>query len=565
MAVLVLALGTPAVPQTTAAVTPREFQPEPRSSAEVVFSGAPGLQVPPGAEQLDIRIAGVDVEGTLPGMEAATADFVERVTRGRIPASEIFLAAGDLEAAYADAGYVLARVVLPAQTLRDGGSLRVVVVDGYVEEIDASAVPAPVRARIEALTESLVGRRGVRLSEIERQLLLAGDTYGVALGSALAAGATPGGTVIVLDPEFRSITGYVGIDNTLGDELGAIVVNDDLGGFTLDAGVEFNGYLGFGEVLYLRGSGFPDDLFDEYPRLRTLAAGAVFPIGNDGLSFNAEVTESVSAPDPGDTVSRFQRASLRLYYPWVRSRDLNVTTQLSFDLQKDSLDVRFDGDEFEVYEDDLRIVRAAADMFKLFDDGATLEAGAILSVGIDGLGARSAADAEGRLPLSRVGADADFQKLEVSARYLRELGPRYTVSLMGRAQTSFGQPLVGSEQLYIATPDEMSVFEAGTLAGDSGWVVRGEFAAPFRVTAASQPLTISPYVFAAAGALYLEEPIAPEEGTTNVGAAGIGLDVVSLRESPFTQASLRVEVGRGFQDNGEPDENRFMLLGTVRF
>ena len=560
LSAVLLATGTPALSQAAGGLTPRDFQPERPKAGEVVFSGEPGLQVPPGAEQLDIRISDVEIEGALPGMETATAETVARLTRGRISAAEIFMAATDLEAAYADAGYVLARVVLPEQTLRDGGKLRLVVVNGFVEKVDATAVPAAVRSRIEELTRSLVGRPGLRLADIERQLLLAGDTYGVALGSALAAGATPGGTVIVLDPQYRSITGYIGVDNTLSDQLGGVVIDDDLGGFSVDAGVEFNGFLGRGEVFYLRGSGFPDDFFDTYPRLRTLAGGAVFPIGNNGLSLNAEVTNSVSSPDPKETVSRFQRASFRLYYPWIRSREMNVTTQLSFDVQGDRLELR-NGDD--IYRDDLRIVRAAADMFRLFGDGSSLESGAILSFGLDALGARSSGD-DGA-PMSRSGAEPDFRKLEVSARYLRDLGPRLTFSLAGRAQTSLGQPIVESEQLYIATPDEMSVFNAGSLAGDSGWVVRGQVAAPFRTSAASTPLMISPYAFAAAGALHLERPIPPEEATLDVSAVGVGVELVSLRESPFSQASLRLEIGRGFREDGESVDNCFKLLGSIRF
>src|SRR5690606_6183236 len=114
----------------------------------------------------------VDVDGTLPGLEDETAALRRQLTAGRIAVSTIFEAARALEAAYAKEGYVLARVVLPAQTLNDGGNLRLQVVNGYVEAIDSSAVPERLRRRLEEVTQPLIGKRGLTLAEIERQLLI---------------------------------------------------------------------------------------------------------------------------------------------------------------------------------------------------------------------------------------------------------------------------------------------------------------------------------------------------------------------------------------------------------
>ena len=210
-----LGAGTlPALAQTASEVTAPTFAPDAqRLTGAVVFSGERGTAPPAGAEKLLINLAGVTLDGGLPQMADANAAVQARLSGKTITVAEIFNAASDLENAYAQAGFVLARVVLPAQELRDGGRLRIEVIDGFVETVDTSNVPEPVRSRISRLTEPLVGRRSLRLPEIERQLLLAGDTYGVALGSALAAGATPGGTSLILQPEFRPITGFFAFDN----------------------------------------------------------------------------------------------------------------------------------------------------------------------------------------------------------------------------------------------------------------------------------------------------------------------------------------------------------------
>ncbi|MEM9247360.1 MAG: POTRA domain-containing protein, partial [Pseudomonadota bacterium] len=298
----------------------------------LVFSGAPGLAAPPGAENLSIQISDVVVEGTRPELRVETEAVRQRLTRGRIAASELFEAAAALEAAYINEGFVLTRVVLPQQQLRDGGVLSLEVVSGFVEDIDTSNVPENLRGRLEGLTDPLVGEGALQSAELERRILLAGDTYGVALGSALQAGAEPGGTVIILDPEYQRLTGFIGADNSL---------SDSLGNYKLDFGVEANGLLGFGESIYARLSFHPDDnLFDD-PTLLTFSAGAVVPIGNDGLTFNIEGTNSQtnSQGDGPDLPSDFTRLSARIFYPWVRSRTFNLTTQLAFDMQDDVLDI----------------------------------------------------------------------------------------------------------------------------------------------------------------------------------------------------------------------------------
>ena len=64
-----------------------------------------------------------------------------------------------------------------------------------------------------------------------------------------------------------------------------------------------------------------------------------------------------------------------------------------------------------------------------------------------------------------------------SSRWRALLGPGHrTISPIrstAAAQTSFGQVMTTSEQFGIASFQELSTFDAGTLGGDSGWVVRG--------------------------------------------------------------------------------------------
>lgn len=560
--------ATPAAAQTASQITPRTFEPAPPTlGGTVVFSGRPGLEAPPGADRLSITISGVSVDGGLPDMAPATAALEQRLVGQPVPVSEIFVAAQTLEEAYAQAGYVLARVVIPEQSLRNGERLRLVVVNGFIEKLDTAGIPEPVRGRIERVVQPLVGRRSLKLGEIERRLLIAGDTYGVSLRSALSPGDESGGAVLVVEGDFHPVTGSVGVDNTLADELGT---------WTLATGVEINSPFRLGETIYLRASGYPGGdgegglggLFTGYPRTRTLAAGAVFPIGANGLTLNLEATDSRTTPEPTDgiqTRTEFQRLSLRAFYPVIRSRAVNLNAGVIFDAQSEEQHLMLpDDSDLTFSEDDLRIFRLTGDYRREFVSGAVLFARATASFGIDGLGARGEEDVD--FPtLSRQGADADFQKLEVAARWDQAIREHLAYSLYGRAQTSFGQVMTTSEQFGIASFQELSTFDAGTLGGDSGWIVRGDLQSPWARQVGATPLIVTPYAFGATGSLHLEEPTALEEANLGVGALGVGLSLGAIRDPGFSDATLTFEFGRAYRDDDGPDENRFTVVGSFQF
>ena len=138
-------------------------------------------------------------------------------------------------------------------------------------------------------------------------------------------------------------------------------------------------------------------------------------------------------------------------------------------------------------------------------------------------------------------------------------------SLYARGQTSFGQALPTSEQIGIASFQELSTFDGGTLGGDSGYVLRGDLQSPWVVNWVRAPISIMPYAFGAAGALYLEQPTALEPGTLNVASLGVGVQFGSILRPDFSDASLAVEFGRAFRDDDEPDENRLTVVASYRF
>ena len=549
-----------AVSQSASELTPGDFSPQLASlGGSLVFSGEPGTTAPPGAEAIGITLSGVRLDGGLAALAEANAAVEARLTRGRIAVSELFEATAALEQAYIDAGFVLTRVVLPQQVLRDGGVLRISVVNGFIERVDTAALPEAVRPRVDTLTTPLIDRAGLTLREIERSLLIAGDVSGVALSTALATGARPGGTILAVDAEYRTVTGFFGLDNYL---------DPDLGGPVYNAGVELNSILSFGETLYGRLSFVPDDLFEEFPAYRVLALGVVLPLNSDGLTLNVEATNSrtrseISTPGGDFTVtSRFERQSVRLSYPFIRSRSRNLTGQLVLDHQLD--EQRASGFDDALYRDEVTVLRLGGSGSLLTPDGSLTEGSLTFSHGIDAFGSRDPAPGD-PVPLSRQGADPEFNKLNVALRHQRPLGEALSLTLSARAQASFGEPLLASEQFGIVGPGELSSFDSGAIRGDSGYVVRAELSRPFDVSLSGIDAVAAPYAFAAMGSVWQADATAAEADRTSARSYGFGVDLLVEGSSPFQSGSVRLELGRGEIDNDGMDDTRFSFSGTIRF
>lgn len=550
----------PASAQTASQITPQTFAPPTQQpGGPVVIPEDMTSAVPAGADALEVRLAGVVVEdGTVD--PAALAALNAQLVGRTVKVSEVFAAAHALEVADARAGRVLTRVVVPAQELADGATVRLVIVHGFIERIDTAGVPNRVAARVAAILAPLVGERDVTLAKIERKLLLVADVPGVRLTSTLAAGATRGATVLVIDAVQVPVSGFISLDNNLPDAVGRQ---------TFGLGIDINAVLGLGEQIYLRASGLPNtgretSFLDPTPRNRALAIGAIVPIGDDGLLLNVEATDARTAPRhdalrPG-LASRFRRLSGRLRYPVIHTRALTLRAEASFDAQEERVEIATPV-VLPLSLDQLRIARLIGDVVVVLPDGGVLTGRVQGSFGIDGLGARTAKDATATLPLSRQGTDAGFQTLEVRAALEQPLFGRLGMGIRARALTGFGQVLANSEQSGIATADGISPLPSGSLQGDSGHVVRAEVRARLPLAVTPAFVTVTPYGFGAVGGVAFQRPTVLERRRTDAAAWGVGVRFTGVARDSGPGLSASVEYGAAHVDGaaGHPTRVSFTL------
>lgn len=574
--------------QTASQITPPSFSPSlQRSVGGLAIPEGVGPTAPAGAERLSLRVGRLRIEGGTQAPDRRAAELAARLSGRTVTVADLFAAARDLEQAYAAQGLALVRVVLPAQRLRDGGAVRLRVIDGQIERIDTAALPGEIRARVAAVLAPLVGRPGLTLAEIERRVLIAGDTPGTVLRSTLAAGSRAGATVLAVEARYKPVTGLVSTDNVLAASLGT---------YTLGTGLDLNSPTGNGESLYVRASGAPysggaRSFFGGEPRNRALSVGLILPLGIDGLTLTLETTDARTAPRavPGTLgiASDFSRYSARLRYPLIRARAFTLNWDAAFDAQAERVDV-ITPVEAPFSLDRLRIARTGADLVWLSPTEAVVTARLSAAFGLDGLGARAAPPAgSGRAPLSRQGVRPEFQKLEAALALTQPLAEHLALDLRARAQTAFNQALPRSEQIGLANLAGLSSFDAGLFQGDAGYVVRAELQAPFVVPVTlpfglpSIPaqlgsglpsgdttpgaVVIAPYAFGAFGLTRQQRPTALERAMVRGTAYGAGLRLAAAPGLSFTQAALSLELGRAERSDGLPDDTRLTFTTALQF
>jgi hemolysin activation/secretion protein len=549
--------------QSASQITPHSLAPiQGNSQGGITIGEVPDLEVPPAAETLFVTLSSVSISADSRELTEIGTAFTNPLVGQRVSGAQIFSAARALETAYAKAGYVLARVILPPQELVDGASLRLRVVDGYIERIESSRVPARVRRRIEKLVGPLTGKRGLKLREIERRLLLASDTPGVILKSTLAPGTETGAAVLVIEARDQPVDVSISTDNSLSRSLGS---------YQLGLGAEFNSLLHAADLTYVRFNGDPTlgdgGIFQSEPRNRMLAAGVIVPLGTDGLTFNLEGTQSRTTPTAesgSQSTDEFERLSLRLRYPWIRSRDFNLASQFVFDAQNEHEDLVLPA-TLPLFDDRLRILRLMEEWNTVYRYGGSLAGSFSTSYGFDGLGARSAAVATSALPLSRQGAGASFTKVDGSLSYGQPILAHLNGELTARGQYAFGRALERSEQIGIADPQSLSAFDAGSLQGDSGYVVRGELSSPWLIANLPQASVLAaPYLFGAKGEVFVADPTSLEAPHVSAGSYGAGLRISGGASGSPSNGSLTLEYAR--ESGGDVESvGRLRLSAAIRY
>jgi hemolysin activation/secretion protein len=545
----------PLVAPLPSQVIPRNIAPLPPSQTAPLLHKPDALaQAEPVDPALAVDSGDVQIDGAFSQMADVNAKLVAAIAHRHVPLAQLYAAARMLEQAYARRGYILARVVIPPQRLEPGATVKVLVIDGFVEAVDVSHLAVATRVSVSARLQPLVGKRHVTQAAIERALLLAGDLAGARLRSAIAPGNSTGAVRLVVEGEFTRVEGQIGTDNSLPSSLGRWQFT---GNFALNAP------LGRGDQLYVSLGSQADVGRYGFPKsaLGMIGVGYAIPVDDHGTTLTGELLNSRTQPamqaGVPQSVGEFTRGLVRLSIAAIRTRSevLRIGSEFNIITQSE----KFPQFQFQVSRDHYLAWRTSVN-WQHNPGPAALSFNAVLS---QGLGGREVSAA---LPSSRQGAAADFTNFEATAHGTFPLPSGFALDLTTRGKTGFGRPQFVPEQFALDAANGVSSFPGGSFNVDSGVSSRAELNyPPLRL---GRRLAIAPYLFGDGGWGWVVRPTIAEQGYVTAGSAGLGgrAYLWPLWFAAGSEATVSVELGKQFSNvAGRTNGRRASLTAAVKF
>jgi hemolysin activation/secretion protein len=412
-----------------------------------LFGGGP----PPGAERLMVVLRGLEIEGATVYPADELLGPYRDLVGSEISVGRVFEIAEEIQAKYADDGYVLTRVVVPAQRVSEG-VFRLRVVEGYIGEFRVDGEVGPVRNQIESYLRNLTEIRPVRTQDLERYLLLANDLPGITAVGVLRPGAgETGAAELVVTAARNSFEGYAVLNNRGSRFEGPV---------RIAASFRPQSFSPFGErVETLMFHAFdPEDYEQFYGRV-----GYGQQLGGDGL--RVESFLSYSPVDVGHTLRELDveteslRTGLSLGYPVIRTRVKNLYLDAGVEVIQSLVDVL----DTPFSRDALRVLHLGA----TFDYRDSLkgqsEFGLQVRQGIDAFGASDKGDPE----LSRPAGESRFTTLNGSISRLQSIWGGLDLYLAAEGQFAF-DTLLSDAEFRVGGDLFGRGYDPSELAGDHG-------------------------------------------------------------------------------------------------
>lgn len=458
--------------------------PRPRVAIEGDIERSPCLLADPAYAQYKVTISEAQFNN-LKGVSAAELRPTYEAYLGQERPVSVICDIRDAAATILRRKGYLAAVQVPTQRIENG----VVQFEVLYARITAVRVRGD-GARAEGLLQAYLGRLSeaevFNRYDAERYLLLARDLPGYDVRLLLSpAGTGPGDLIGEVTVTRTPLEIDLNVQN---------LASRDTGRFGGQLRAQYYGLTGLGD----RTSVAFYNTFDVKEQ-SILQFGHDYRVGGQGLTLAGRFTYAWTRPDlatPGlDISARTLFATGEASYPFIRSQARNLRGSIGFDYVNQS--VKFGGVPLTL--DHLRVgyVRLDADATDIGSGAAPRwrMAGSVeLRRGLDIFDATQRIAPPGRVGPSRADGDATGTVLRTTSQLDYAVAQGFTVSVLSRGQYSF-DPLLSFEEFSAGSYTIGRGYDPGTLIGDSGIGVTGEFRIDRIQPSAMLELALQPFVF----------------------------------------------------------------------
>jgi hemolysin activation/secretion protein len=308
-------------------------------------------RAPVGAENVRFILRGLDIEE----VTAYPMDLIEGTYRKRIGTEvslkEIYDIANEIQRRYRKDGYFLARAIVPAQTATEG-RLVIHVFEGVISEVVVEGDIGAVQKLVKEYLRPLTLARPLKLSTMERCLLLANDIPGVVVKGILRPAPHQIGAAQLVATVERKVLGASALVDNLGSSYS--------GEWEIGATASLNSMTSLGDGWTLGGIwSDPTAGFNKNERIAQMS-GSIRPWSN-GIYIKFLTTYGQS--NPGGSIASFDTINTKFLlsgavgYAIIRSRQMNLFVEGGFDLLNSDTDI-FTNQPFS--KDKLRVLRLTA-------------------------------------------------------------------------------------------------------------------------------------------------------------------------------------------------------------
>ncbi len=519
--------------------------PVPQKAAPTIRIQPSSAPATPASDAAKIVVSSLQVTGAQTYSEAELVALT-----GFSPGSELTLAdlrsmALKITEHYRSKGYFVAQAYLPAQEIRNGAVI-VVVVEGQYGKIAVRNQSNLSDTLVQRQLDGLNTGDPIAIAPLESRLLLLSDIPGVNVTSTLTPGASVGASDLIVDiTPGKRVTGSIDADNG---------GNRYTGEYRLGATVNLNNAAGLGDVASLRvltsGAGLNYARGSYQVQLGKATAGVAYSwlgyeLGKEFSSLQANGTAKI--------------ASVYGSYPLIRSRNTNLYALLAFDHK--TLQDRVDTTS--------SIVDRKAQVLM-----ATLRGDHRDSLGRGGLTSYALTGTVGNIDIqtpsmrafdaATAQSNGHFTKLGFSAMRLQSVTD--SVSLYAGINGQIGSKnLDSSEKMQLGGMNGVRAYPEGEAYADQGYLLTLEARMQLPKLSEQMPGQLELVGFIDTGSVTLNKnPWTIGDNRRTLSGAGIGLNW-SAYNNFVVRTSYARKIGSGSATSAPDKSGRFWIQAVKYF